>query len=275
MFGHHPLPALIDAIPHDQPRAPQTAFTRARQVRFLENLATTGSVRSASVAAGVSHQTVYRARRGQGAFRTAWDAALLAALASAEDVLATRAIEGVEEQVYYHGEVVATRRRYDARLLLAHIARLDRLTAREEVAAFAEDFDSALARFAAGEEGAQDSSPGQCNTRSMSPPAIADEDEELPELEARLQAMEAARPGDAPPYEALGDPGAVEALQLLAFEEGRPRWWQLAPGATRRRKGAGARGKAKVAGGRGDAPERAGCASGADGSAACGVAWQD
>lgn len=63
------LPALITALPGDpasQPgagitRAPQTEFIRSRQVEFLENLSITGSVRSAASAAGVSHQTAYRA----------------------------------------------------------------------------------------------------------------------------------------------------------------------------------------------------------------------
>ena len=45
--------------------------------------------------------------------------------AHAEEVLADRALNGVEETVFYHGEEVATRTRYDARLLLAHLARLD------------------------------------------------------------------------------------------------------------------------------------------------------
>jgi hypothetical protein len=45
----------------------------------------------------------------------------------AQDKLQERAIEGIEEDVFYHGEVVATRRRYDSRLLLAHLARLDKI----------------------------------------------------------------------------------------------------------------------------------------------------
>lgn len=65
------LPALITALPDDRARAPQTEFTRARQVLFLENLSVTGSVRSAAAAAGVSHQTAYRARRATGPFRLA------------------------------------------------------------------------------------------------------------------------------------------------------------------------------------------------------------
>ena len=146
------LPALVTALPGDHTRAPQTEFVRERQVVFLENLSVTGSVRSAATAAGVSHQTAYRARRGQGHFRLAWDAALVAARANAEATLASRAIDGVEEQVFYHGQVIATRRRYYDRLLLAHLARLDKLTSDDSTHAFAEDWDDAMARFAAGEE---------------------------------------------------------------------------------------------------------------------------
>ena len=146
------LPALIDALPADSTRPQQTEFTRERQVAFLSALANGGAVRRAVKAAGVAHQTAYRMRRASPAFRRAWDAALLAARAQAEDVLACRALEGVEEAVYYHGEEVATRRRYDSRLLLAHLARLDRLTADARTNAFAEDFEAALDRFARGEE---------------------------------------------------------------------------------------------------------------------------
>jgi hypothetical protein len=196
------LPALITALPGDHTRAPQTEFTRARQVLFLQNLSVTGSVRSAACAVGTSHQTAYRARRATAAFRAAWDAALVVARANAESVLACRAIDGIEEKVFYHGEEVATRTRYSDRLLLAHLARLDRHAADARINAIAEDFDAALARFEAGEEvlvagvgdpsaeapasaGTQhpspaeagvsggcapggNFSPGPCNTRSMS-----------------------------------------------------------------------------------------------------------
>jgi hypothetical protein len=127
-------------------------FTRPRQVAFLAALAATGSVRSASASAGVSHQTAYRARLASPGFRRGWDAALLAARAQAEEVLACRALEGWEEDVVYHGEVVASRRRFSDRLLLAHLARLDRLCGDAEVAEFADRFDEVLARYEAGED---------------------------------------------------------------------------------------------------------------------------
>jgi len=44
----------------------------------------------------------------------------------------------------------------------------------------------------------------------------------------RLDRMDAARPAGAlEPYQMGGDPGAIEALQLLAFEAGEAGWWLL------------------------------------------------
>ena len=144
--------ALLDALPEAPSSSPDSLFTRERQVAFLHALAGSGAVRQSSASVGVSYRTVYRERRASPGFRRAWDAALLSARALHEDVLAARAIDGVEEEVLYHGEVVATRRRYDARLLLAHLARLDRLTEDARTRAWSDDFEGALERFAAGSE---------------------------------------------------------------------------------------------------------------------------
>lgn len=264
------LPVLIDALPAGE--APNNVFTLERQAAFLEALAEGGAVRRAAARSGVSHATVYRERRASPAFRRAWDAALLAARALAEDVLATRAIEGVEEDVMYHGEVVATRRRYDARLLLAHLARLDRLCGDARTEAFASDFEAALARFAQGEEAVPEPAhaeagvfaPGQCN-KCHTPEGDAEEEpaaEACPEcggrcldpkaeltqadcqwLGNRLDRMDAARPrGAREPHAFAGyGMGEVEAVQLAAFEARARRWWlavpagEDAPRASRRR----------------------------------------
>ena len=146
------LPALIDALPGDAEKPPQTGFYRALQVEFVEHLSVTGSVRSAASQVGVSHQSAYRARRSCRHLRLAWDAALIVARANAADVLACRAIDGMEEKVFYHGEQIATRTRYSDRLLLAHLARLDRLAESAEAAAYAEDWDGSQGRFGRGEE---------------------------------------------------------------------------------------------------------------------------
>ena len=242
------LPSLVAELPGDETRAPQTEFTRDRQVTFLENLSVTGSVRSAASAAQVSHQTAYRARRATAAFRTAWEAALVVARAAAADTLACRAIDGVTEPVFYHGEEIATRTRYSDRLLLAHLARLDRLVEDPRANAFAEDWNEAIGRFERGEEqplpqsaqGPENFSPGPCNTRSMSPADwqdFEDEDEEDDgvdwedpvacdaELARIAAAMEADRPADAPRLD-LDDPDdEVGSAQFDAFVKGVPGWW--------------------------------------------------
>lgn len=214
------LPAIIDTLPPDSSHPAQTQFSRALQAKFLRLLADSGEVRVAARSLPVSHQTVYRMRRACRTFAKGWDAALIVARERAEELLASRATHGVEEEVYYHGEVVATRRRYDSRLLLAHLARLDRMAEREDVAALAEEFDAVVEAFErcgelSEEEGEErepvlprreeEMSSGPCNMWSKS--KGADEAEEaqeerteeadpadLPALEARLQAMEAAPP---------------------------------------------------------------------------------
>ncbi len=101
-------------------------FTPDRRVRFLHHLATTGNVRRACAAVGVSPQAAYVHKRRDAAFAHGWDAALLLARDAAEEVLAERALHGTQETIFYRGDAVGSRVRFDARLLLAHIARLDR-----------------------------------------------------------------------------------------------------------------------------------------------------
>lgn len=135
--------------PHARTLAPvttrhSTLFTRDLQARFCEQLAICGNVRSAAKAVGVSRANVYRLKRACARFETMWHGALILARTQAEEVLADRAMNGVEEVVYYHGEEVATRRRYDARLLLAHLARLDRMAEDETAQEAAMFFDEGL-----------------------------------------------------------------------------------------------------------------------------------
>lgn len=201
------FPALVEDLPGDETRAPQTQFTLDLRIAFLEALAVSGSVRSAARRVRISHQSVYRARRSSAPFGRAWDAAMVIARGQAEALLADYAMSGVEEEVWYHGEIVGTRRRVSDRLLLAHLGRLDRMRTDARIEALAEDFDGLLHRMRAGEpidvdvgEGARPAaagprpspptsarpepveghspnltsgtpeilSPRQCNTRSMS-----------------------------------------------------------------------------------------------------------
>ena len=125
---------MSDLSPHALAATPAVAedapdLSRETQAAFVQTLAQWGNVRAAAAQVGVSRQHLYRMRRASAEFRELWDAALLLARPQVEEVLADRALNGVTETVFYHGEEVATRTRYDARLLLAHLARLDRLGA--------------------------------------------------------------------------------------------------------------------------------------------------
>ncbi|QZP08042.1 hypothetical protein [Caenibius sp. WL] len=131
-------------IPGVSPRG----WTPAARTRFLEHLALKGHVRAACAHVGLSAEAAYRLRRRDPLFARGWAAALVLAHDHGEQVLAARAIDGVEEPVYYRGEQVGTRRKYDTRLLLAHLARLDRMAENRAAQRDAGRFDDLLAVLA-------------------------------------------------------------------------------------------------------------------------------
>jgi hypothetical protein len=120
-------------------------WTPARKAQFLEALAGDGNVRAACARVGLSREAAYRLRRRDPLFARAWAAAQVQARESVGEVFGTRAIEGIEEEVWYRGEVVGTRRRYDNRLLLAHMARLDKLAEDPRACEDAARFDELVA----------------------------------------------------------------------------------------------------------------------------------
>ncbi|MCT2399838.1 hypothetical protein [Novosphingobium mangrovi (ex Huang et al. 2023)] len=125
---------------------PHHAWGPDRKLRFLHHLAEKGDVRAACARVGMSRQSAYLLRRRDGAFAQGWQAALVLARRHAEEVLATRALDGIEEAVWFRGELVGKKRRYDTRLLLAHLARLDRMA--EEAGPCEDRFDELLAMVA-------------------------------------------------------------------------------------------------------------------------------
>lgn len=151
-FGRGWVPAARDiGLPDDADGVapPCPVLTPERLARFLDVLSQHGNVRTAAQQIGVSRSALYLARRRDAQFARGWRAALVLARNHAETVLAERAIDGVEEPVFFHGEVVAVRRRYDSRLLLAHLARLDRLCAEDaDAGELAERFDTLLGEVA-------------------------------------------------------------------------------------------------------------------------------
>jgi hypothetical protein len=205
-----------------------SVFTRELRVRFLDHLAFQGNARAAAMRVGVSHETVYRARRRDAVFAALWDAALVHARKYSEQVLTTRALDGIEVEVWHRGERVGHTVRYDTRLLLAHQARLDRqVESDHDAMARAARFDELLAQYAGHEV----------------PEAF-----EEAALEARIGRPDVA-PFDVPPtrdeycdhavglaLDAAGDVPAVdeEALEQASTENAGKAWddWQQAAFAT-------------------------------------------
>jgi len=134
------------------PKTRHDGWTPEIRVKFLNALANCGNVRSAALYVGRSRTSAYNLYHRDPDFARGWDAALLLARDLATDELQCRAIDGVEEEVFYHGNVIATRRRYDSRLLLAHIARLDKLAENVTVTRAAARFGELTDAIAAEED---------------------------------------------------------------------------------------------------------------------------
>src|SRR4051794_17498557 len=124
----HPHALRLDFEPVElEPRG--DGWSPARQRAFIEALADCGIVREAAARVGMSEQSARRLRRRDDAatFNIAWEAALQHGADRLRSVAFERAIEGVIRPHFYHGEKVGEERVYDNRLLLALLARADRL----------------------------------------------------------------------------------------------------------------------------------------------------
>jgi len=107
-----------------------------RKRLFHETLAQSGVVLEAARAAGMSAHAAYALRNRDPLFDAGWEAALTLARRRLADDLYARAVSGVVEQIHRDGVVVAERHRYDNRLSMAVLtrldARLDRAEARDD-----------------------------------------------------------------------------------------------------------------------------------------------
>jgi hypothetical protein len=140
-------------------------WTPDKRVRFLDLLAQHGNARDAAREVGLSVQTAYRVRRRDGLFARGWNAALLLARDSSEQLLAELATKGIEEEIWYRGQRTGTKVRFDTRLLLAHLGRLDRLADEAAAAHDAGRFDQLLA----------------CVAGEQAPPEILPEGDPVPD----------------------------------------------------------------------------------------------
>jgi hypothetical protein len=99
--------------------ANRTKFTSERRETFLGVLAETGNVTRAAACVGMTRRQMYYHREADAEFAEAWEDAVEQATDELEEEARRRALEGVEEEVYFQGEVVGYKRVYsDAMMAL-------------------------------------------------------------------------------------------------------------------------------------------------------------
>jgi hypothetical protein len=184
--------------PHIAISTHSDGWTPERKALFLEALGSNGNVRAACASVGMSREAAYKLRRREALFMRGWEAALALARENVAEIFGDRAIDGIEEEVWYRGELKGTRRRLDARLMLAHMARLDKLVEKQACYGDVERFDEILA----------------CIAGATPPEGLEREEDDLPP--ARHEHVGAAR---AAARERVGSKWADEADENGEFGE--------------------------------------------------------
>ena len=114
------------------PSAPthlKACSVRAKRDTFLRALMEIGKIQPASRASGVDHSSIYATMRAEPDFKAAVEEARAIGSGPYVDTLTDeahrRAVEGIQEPVFYKGERVATVRKYSDNLLMFLIKRED------------------------------------------------------------------------------------------------------------------------------------------------------
>lgn len=95
----------------------QTSWTIERKRKFLANLAKTGNVTTAARLCGSSRSRAYQTRDEDPGFAQSWKAALKEAADNLEAEAWRRAVDGVDEPVFYMGAECGVVRKYSDSLL--------------------------------------------------------------------------------------------------------------------------------------------------------------
>ena len=155
------LAAAVQPRPGPAPR--YDGWTPARIRKFLVSLSEGAIVSRAAEAAGISIPSAYRFRnRAAGrAFNLAWEAAVILGRRRLADEVAARAMHGCVEIIIRDGKVWGERHRFDNRLAMSVLSRLDNRARGEgregDVIRFvAEEFDQFLELVCAGDQEAAD-----------------------------------------------------------------------------------------------------------------------
>ena len=105
-------PNLSAAAAQNPYRVRHDGWTAERKTAFIDALTRTGCVRDACRVVGISSTSAYRYRRRDEGFCERWDLALRRSKITLGEVAWKRAVEGEEEDVWYHGKIVGTRKKY-------------------------------------------------------------------------------------------------------------------------------------------------------------------
>ena len=89
-----------------------------QKAHFLKVLGTGLSVSDAARQTGWARSSVYHYRQTDEEFGVAWDEAIETGTDILEDEARRRAVEGCEENVYYQGKIIDTKRNYSDTLLI-------------------------------------------------------------------------------------------------------------------------------------------------------------
>lgn len=113
----------------------RTIRTPKKRAAFLDALARTGNVSESATLAGIGRSAAYDWRRDDSTFAADWEAAVDEAADRMEREALRRAVEGVDEPVFYQGEEVGHVRKYSDTLLifLLKAARPEKYRERQEV----------------------------------------------------------------------------------------------------------------------------------------------
>lgn len=107
---HTPSSSPLAQLP-----TPADRWTKPKMAQFLRELASSHSVSAAAKAVGMSRQSAYklRARLKGEPFDVAWETAFQHGYEALHQAALERALHGWEEPVFYKGEQIGTRQRFD------------------------------------------------------------------------------------------------------------------------------------------------------------------
>jgi hypothetical protein len=114
------------------PPARRDGWTPFLRKLFLQVIADTGRLTLACEYTGLTRQSAYALATRDPLFAAGWDAAAMFARRPVNDTMTEQALEGITETITRADGVVVTRHRFDTRLSIAVLSRLDKRCDRAE-----------------------------------------------------------------------------------------------------------------------------------------------